>query len=107
MLSIGAQSQRRLSKLLQAFVSIPGVVNTCPALVVAALVFLQDTTFGKVLDLALGVAIPVHSHIAINSVLSDYVPKSVLGKSPFSVDPWRNWQFCMHMTEEGGYLMLS
>ena len=37
--------------------------------------------FGKAVDLALGVAIPVHSHIAINSVLSDYVPKSVLGKS--------------------------
>jgi len=29
----------------------------------------------------MGVAIPMHSHIAINSVLSDYVPKSVLGKS--------------------------
>ena len=41
---------------------------------------MQDTTFGKAVDLALGVAIPVHSHIAINSVLSDYVPKSVLGK---------------------------
>ncbi|CAL5227432.1 g10395 [Coccomyxa viridis] len=39
----------------------------------------KDTTFGKAVDLALGVAIPVHSHIAINSVLSDYVPKSVLG----------------------------
>ena len=35
---------------------------------------------GKAVDLALGVAIPVHSHIAINSVLSDYVPKSVLGE---------------------------
>ncbi|KAK9833180.1 hypothetical protein WJX74_009450 [Apatococcus lobatus] len=31
------------------------------------------------LDLALGVAIPVHSHIAINSVVSDYVPKGFKG----------------------------
>ncbi|CAL8466764.1 g6300 [Coccomyxa elongata] len=34
---------------------------------------------GKAADIALGIAIPVHSHIAINSVLSDYVPKSVRG----------------------------
>jgi len=27
-------------------------------------------------DLALGVALPVHSHIALNFVISDYVPKS-------------------------------
>lgn len=40
---------------------------------------MQGTYLGKAADLALGVAIPVHSHIAINSVLSDYVPKSVLG----------------------------
>ena len=44
---------------------------------------MQDTTFGNAVDLALGVAIPVHSHIAINSVLSDYVPKSVLGRVLF------------------------
>ena len=27
-------------------------------------------------DLALGVALPVHSHIGLNFVISDYVPKS-------------------------------
>ncbi|KAK9810025.1 hypothetical protein WJX72_003584 [[Myrmecia] bisecta] len=36
---------------------------------------------GKATDVALGVLIPLHSHVAINSVLSDYVPKSVLGVS--------------------------
>ena len=30
-------------------------------------------------DFALGVAVPVHAHVAINSVISDYVPKSVMG----------------------------
>ena len=29
------------------------------------------------LDLALGVALPVHSHIALNFVVSDYVPTKV------------------------------
>ena len=33
-------------------------------------------------DFALGVAVPVHAHVAINSVISDYVPKSVMGASP-------------------------
>ena len=76
-----------LNASLRLVISVPGVVKTCPALVVATLLLLQDTTLGKVLDLGLGVAIPVHSHIAINSVLSDYVPKSVLGKPSFSLDP--------------------
>ena len=40
----------------------------------------QGTALQRVTDVALGVAIPVHSHIAINSVLSDYVPKSVMGE---------------------------
>ena len=44
------------------------------------LVLLQGTALQRVTDVALGVAIPVHSHIAINSVLSDYVPKSVMGE---------------------------
>ncbi|CAK0755071.1 hypothetical protein CVIRNUC_002345 [Coccomyxa viridis] len=44
----------------------------------------KDTTLGKAVDIALGVAIPVHSHQAINSVLSDYVPKSVLGGARFA-----------------------
>ncbi len=41
---------------------------------------LQGSVPYQGLDLALGVAIPVHSHIAINSVVSDYVPKSFKGK---------------------------
>eukprot|EP00891_Asterochloris_glomerata_P001130 jgi/Astpho2/1130/e_gw1.00021.123.1_t len=44
-------------------------------------ILLQGTALQRVTDVALGVAIPVHSHIAINSVLSDYVPKSVMGAS--------------------------
>lgn len=43
-------------------------------------ILLQGTALQRVTDVALGVAIPVHSHIAINSVLSDYVPKSVMGE---------------------------
>ncbi|CAL54960.1 Succinate dehydrogenase [ubiquinone] cytochrome b small subunit, CybS [Ostreococcus tauri] len=31
------------------------------------------------IDLALGVALPVHSHIALNFIISDYVPKSARG----------------------------
>ena len=39
----------------------------------------QHSYVGKATDIALGVAIPLHSHVAINSVLSDYVPRSVKG----------------------------
>lgn len=31
------------------------------------------------LDLALGVGIPLHAHIGMNAVITDYVPKSVKG----------------------------
>ena len=41
--------------------------------------FLQHSYLGRTADVALGVALPLHSHVAINSVLSDYVPKSVRG----------------------------
>ena len=51
-----------------------------------AMPLLQGSYLGKAADIALGIAIPVHSHIAINSVLSDYVPKSVRGKGSSS-----NW----------------
>ena len=42
---------------------------------------LQHSYLGRTVDVALGVALPLHSHVAINSVLSDYVPKSVRGES--------------------------
>lgn len=42
----------------------------------------QGSAPRKAVDLALGVAIPVHSHIALNAVISDYVPTSVRGKTP-------------------------
>ena len=29
----------------------------------------------KAADLAMGIVIPIHSHIAMNGVLSDYMPK--------------------------------
>ena len=41
---------------------------------------LQHSYVGRTADVALGVAVPLHSHVAINSVLSDYVPKSVRGQ---------------------------
>ena len=31
------------------------------------------------IDLALGVAMPVHSHVAMNFIISDYVPKAARG----------------------------
>ena len=40
---------------------------------------MQGSSLQKVSDTALGIALCLHSHIHINSVLSDYVPKSVLG----------------------------
>lgn len=40
---------------------------------------LQGSALQKASDTALGIALCLHSHIHINSVLSDYVPKSVLG----------------------------
>ncbi len=44
---------------------------------------LQGSAVQKASDTALGIALCLHSHIHINSVLSDYVPKSVLGMSVF------------------------
>lgn len=32
----------------------------------------------RISDLALGIAIPVHSHMAMNSVITDYLPKGPL-----------------------------
>lgn len=32
-----------------------------------------------VADLALGVVMPIHSHISVNGVISDYVPKAYMG----------------------------
>lgn len=37
----------------------------------------------RINDVALGLAIPVHSHVAMNSVLSDYMPK-IGGKGALS-----------------------
>ena len=44
---------------------------------------LQGSALQKASDTALGIALCLHSHIHINSVLSDYVPKSTLGMSVF------------------------
>lgn len=41
----------------------------------------QGSAVQKASDTALGIALCLHSHIHINSVLSDYVPKSVLGEA--------------------------
>jgi succinate dehydrogenase (ubiquinone) membrane anchor subunit len=40
----------------------------------------QGSTLTRFADLALGVALPIHSHIAVNNVISDYVPKNVAGE---------------------------
>ena len=40
---------------------------------------------GRVVDVALGVAVPVHSHIALNYVVSDYVPKGARMPARYAV----------------------
>ena len=37
---------------------------------------MQGTVFNKATDVALAVVIPLHSHVALNSVISDYLPSS-------------------------------
>ena len=44
----------------------------------------QGTAARQAVDIGLGIAIPLHSHIALNTVVSDYVPKSVRGSEPDS-----------------------
>ena len=44
----------------------------------------QGSTLTRFADLALGVVIPIHSHIAVNGVISDYVPKTYIGEHPSS-----------------------
>ena len=46
---------------------------------------LQGGFLLKGTDLALGVAIPVHSHVAMNMVVTDYVPKAIRGKASASL----------------------
>ncbi|KAK9815018.1 hypothetical protein WJX73_004952 [Symbiochloris irregularis] len=41
----------------------------------------EGGALSKVTDLTLGVAIPVHSHVAMNAVVTDYVPKAFRGAS--------------------------
>ena len=41
---------------------------------------LQGSVLTRCADLALAVVLPVHSHVAVNNVISDYVPKNVAGK---------------------------
>ncbi len=43
------------------------------------LVFMQGNTLVSLTDVALGVALPIHSHISMNGILSDYVPPRYMG----------------------------
>lgn len=45
----------------------------------------QGDLFGRVVDAGLNVALPVHSHIAMNYVVTDYVPKSIRGAARWGV----------------------
>ena len=40
----------------------------------------QGTALTRLTDLALGVIIPVHGHIGLNGVISDYVPPRFMGE---------------------------
>jgi len=41
--------------------------------------WLQNTPLIRLTDLALGVIIPVHAHVGLNGVVSDYVPPRFMG----------------------------
>lgn len=47
---------------------------------------LQGSTLTLVADLALGVVMPIHSHISVNGVISDYVPKAYMGAHAKGLD---------------------
>ena len=51
------------------------------ALVLSQGNLLQGGLVVRAADVAMGVFIPLHSHVALNSVMTDYVPKSALGQS--------------------------
>mmetsp|Transcript_19233 Transcript_19233/g.40346 ORF Transcript_19233/g.40346 Transcript_19233/m.40346 type:complete len:120 (+) Transcript_19233:223-582(+) len=70
-----------MSWLLKAADTAPGsmkvhhATNIALAAMTPAAVFLpKDSSFLKPVDLALGVALPLHGHITMNMVVSDYVP---------------------------------
>jgi hypothetical protein len=69
--------------------SLPRSVSTPPptlALVtcINTMIHRQGSTFEKVADWTLAVAIPVHSHISMNAVVTDYIPKAFRGEVPVS-----------------------
>ena len=45
----------------------------------------QGDLFGRIVDAGLTVALPIHSHIAMNYVVTDYIPKSVRGAARWGV----------------------
>lgn len=45
----------------------------------------QGDALGRVIDLGLNAALPIHGHIAMNYVVTDYVPKSVAGAARWGV----------------------
>mmetsp|Transcript_5202 Transcript_5202/g.14922 ORF Transcript_5202/g.14922 Transcript_5202/m.14922 type:complete len:128 (+) Transcript_5202:215-598(+) len=45
----------------------------------------EGNTLISLTDLALGVALPIHAHIGLNGILSDYVPPRYLGASRWGV----------------------
>eukprot|EP00890_Picochlorum_soloecismus_P006566 jgi/Picsp_1/734/NSC_04223-R1_succinate dehydrogenase len=73
-----------LSKILHADSAGPSVQKlyhqshyVLAGLVPATLVSDKSSIFAKVSDVGLAAAIPLHSHIAMNYVVSDYVPRGV------------------------------
>jgi succinate dehydrogenase (ubiquinone) membrane anchor subunit len=54
-------------------------VNTSLLVLTPCALILSPSPWAFPLDLALGVALPLHGHIGMNSVLTDYMPKFGLG----------------------------
>lgn len=55
------------------------------ALVPLAIFQQQGDALGRVVDAGLALAVPLHGHIAMNYVVTDYVPKSVAGAARWGV----------------------
>lgn len=75
-----------LAKVLRADAAGPAVqraseviIMTSAALPAVSLLAPDGSAVQKASDTALSIALCIHSHIHINSVLSDYVPRSTLG----------------------------
>lgn len=73
----GMMSSADTGKLGTKFFHLSGY--TLVALLPVALVYCPSPPLTIPLDLALGVIMPIHGHVGLNYIISDYVPQSARG----------------------------